>query len=241
MVTEYIAEELAKGRVVELTINEAESLGVHCSVIPKKSSPDKWRLILDLSSPDGHSVNDGIPKELASLKYISVDEVVARIVQLGRNTIMAKMDIKQAYRNIPIHPADCPLLGMRWDGRVYMDIALPFGLRSAPLIFTAVADALQWIMQQGGASYVKHYVDDFITLGAPGSEECEKNVRIMHRSCQETNMPVEPEKNEGPATSIKFLVDSGAMEIRLPHEKLRRLKALIASWRGRKVGTCCRS
>ena len=47
-----------------------------------------------------------------------------------------------------------------------MDKALPFGLRSAPLLFLAVADALQWAMEQRGVTWVDHYIDDFVTLGA---------------------------------------------------------------------------
>ena len=41
---------------------------------------DKWRLILDLSSPEGHSVNEEVSKELASLSYISVDDAMAEIL-----------------------------------------------------------------------------------------------------------------------------------------------------------------
>ena len=33
------------------------------------------------------------------------------------------------------------LLGMQWKGSVYMDKVLPFGLRSAPKIYNAIADA----------------------------------------------------------------------------------------------------
>ena len=57
--------------------------------------------------------------------------------------MIAKVDVRSAYRNIPIHPDDRWLLGMMWDGALYIDAALPFGLRSAPKIFTAVADAAQ--------------------------------------------------------------------------------------------------
>ena len=31
-------------------------------IVIKKTQPGKWRLILDLSSTDGHTVNDGISK-----------------------------------------------------------------------------------------------------------------------------------------------------------------------------------
>ena len=102
---------------------------------------------------------------------MSVDNVVAGIVQRERFTLLAKMDIRQAYRNIPIHTSDRPFLGMQWQGATFVDAALPFGLRSASLI-SAIADVLQWAMEKMGIEWVAHYIDDFITMGAPGSNEC---------------------------------------------------------------------
>ena len=171
VVTGYLNDELSRGRIAQVgSLEEAKERGIHCSpfgVIPKKNRANKWRLILDLSAPEGRSVNDGIQKDLASLAYVSVDDVVAEVVRRGRGTLIAKMDIKQAYRNIPVHPQDRHLLGMQWKGEVFVDMVLPFGLRSAPLLFTAVADALQWAMQQRGVSWVDHYIDDFVTMGEP--------------------------------------------------------------------------
>ncbi len=241
VVAAYLEAEVAHGRLVPLEVGQADALGIHTSpfgVIPKKGKPNRWRLILDLSSPHGHSVNDGISKDLSSFCYVSVDRVVNRVLELGKASWLAKMDVKQAYRNIAVHPADRYLLGMKWEGRTYVDATLPFGLRSAPLIFSAVADMLAWFMQVQGASWLAHYVDDFITVGAPQSMECGRNVEVMHAVCEEVGMPVEPEKDEGPATTITFLgleIDSIALEVRLPQEKLQSLKALLGSWRGRKA------
>jgi len=52
---------------------------------------------MDLSSPEGFSVNNGIAKEDCSFHYASVDLVVEQIrhLQLGPGTLMAT-----AYRNI---------------------------------------------------------------------------------------------------------------------------------------------
>ena len=61
---------------------------------------------------------------------------------------MAKFDVVSAYRNVAIHPQDRPLLGMMWRDKYYVDMALPFGLRSAPYIFTAIADMVQWMLTQ---------------------------------------------------------------------------------------------
>ena len=60
---------------------------------------------------------------------------------------LAKVDIKSAYRNIPVQLEDRWMLGMRWEGGLFVDIVLPFGLRSAPKIFTAVADAVEWMLK----------------------------------------------------------------------------------------------
>ena len=59
-------------------------------------------------------------------------------------------------------PQDWHLLGVCWEGSVFVDQALPFGLRSAPLLFTAVADAIGWALIQAGASPLIHYLDDFL-------------------------------------------------------------------------------
>ena len=97
---------------------------------------------MDLSAPQGHSVNNGIDKELCSMHYTSLDEAAIKVCQLGKGTLLAKMDTRQAYRNIPVAPEDKALLGMKWEGHTYIDQVLPFGLRSIPMIFSTIADAL---------------------------------------------------------------------------------------------------
>ena len=135
VVDEYLREEESLGRVVPV---KASGRGVQISpfgVIPKSHQPGKWHLIVDLSSPHGVSVNDGIDKQLSSLSYSRIDDAARRVLQTGTGTLWAKLDLQRAYRVIPVHGNDRHLLGMRWNGRVCLDTALPFGLRSAPKIF----------------------------------------------------------------------------------------------------------
>ncbi len=170
-VEEYLAKELRNGRITELC--PSESAGVVVSrfgVIQKRGQTNKWRLILDLSYPSGSSVNDGISRELSSLHYVSIDTAVRRILELGRGALLAKVDIAHAYRNVPVHPDDRQLLGMQWNGRLFVDKALPFGLRSAPKAFTAIADALEWVLRERGVTWCIHYIDDFLTAGPPRLE-----------------------------------------------------------------------
>jgi hypothetical protein len=106
-VDDYLESEVAAGRVVEVSGPAGDVLMVsRFGVIPKRGQPNQWRLILDLSHPDGHSVNDGVSKTLSSLVYVSVDRAVEHILQLGPGTLLAKVDFECAYRNVPVHPDD---------------------------------------------------------------------------------------------------------------------------------------
>ena len=112
-----------------------------------------------------------------------MDDAVRRIRRLGRGTALAKFDIASAYRIVPVHPVDRLLLGMVWKGNLYVDGALPFGLRSAPKLFTAVADGLLWIMGRHGITEALHYLDDFLLLGANGSQQCTVALQTSLQLC----------------------------------------------------------
>ena len=71
---------------------------------------------MDLSAPEGHSVNDGIREGWCSLSYVTVDDAVSAVQQLGQEAQLAKVDIRSAYRIVPVHPDDKPLLGMMCEG-----------------------------------------------------------------------------------------------------------------------------
>ena len=99
VIDQYLHTELEKGRVAgPFSIAPIPNLHISCfGIIPKKYQPGKWRLILDLSSPVGHSVNDGIPKESFSVQYMKVDDVINGIMSLGRGSLLAKFDVERAY------------------------------------------------------------------------------------------------------------------------------------------------
>ena len=235
VIKDYLEVE-RKRRVLLGPFERSEVPDVHISrfgVIPKSNQPGKWRLIVDLSHPEGRSVNDGISSELCSLQYMHMEEVLKSLLELGPGAQMAKMDIKSAYRMVPVHPQDRFLLGVQWQGLVYVDAALPFGLRSAPKIFNALADGLGWIVKEHGVQYLWHYLDDFFTCGAADSDECKLNLQMLLDICNHLGVPIAEEKVEGPSTSIIFLgilIDTIRCEIRLPQDKLARVRDRVKEW-----------
>ena len=127
---------------------------------------------------------------------------------------------------------------MKWRDQYYVDLALPFGLRSAPYIFNTVAEAVEWILVH---SYkvpdLLHYLDDLVTSGPPNSPQCAQNLSTSVAVCKRLGSPLHPGKCVEPTPVLTVLgieLDSLAQVARLPADKLQVLRDLICSWLPRK-------
>ena len=239
-VSEAVLKEVSRGHTSG-PFAEPPLTPFHCSplgAVPKKDGT--FRIILDLSSPRGQSVNEGISKEQFSVKYSSFDDAVSLVRSFGAYTFMAKLDIKHAFRLCPVRPDQWSLLGYCWDGQYFVDTRLPFGSRSSPFIFNAFADLLLWILVFVCAvPSIIHYLDDFF-LCASSSEECQAHMDTMVSLFSELGVPLAVDKTVGPATSVTYLgieIDSSNLSIRLPVDKFEELLSLLALWKGKKKCT----
>ena len=61
-----------------------------------------------------------------------VDDTIHNVLQLGPNTLLAKIDIKSAFWLMPVDQADRHPLAMEWHNGVYLDTCLPFGISYLP-------------------------------------------------------------------------------------------------------------
>ena len=132
---------------------------------------------------------------------------------------MVKVDIES------VHPQDRPLQAVQWGDQIFVDPMLPFGLRSAPKIFNAVADGLHWHLQRSG------YLDDFMMLGPPHSRQCQGHLDTLQYQCNRLGVPIA--ETEGPSSYLVFLgieIDTVAGELRFPTDKLQRLQTLLQQW-----------
>ena len=73
----------------------------------------------DLSCPEGHSVNDGIPSAVCSLNYVTIDDAAKAVIVKGAGALLAKVAIQSAYWSVPLHPDDRWLLGKTWENDIY--------------------------------------------------------------------------------------------------------------------------
>ena len=80
------------------------------------------------------------------MRFSNIDEAVALVTLSGVGSFMAKMDVKSAFRLIPVRKQDWNLLGYCHDNRYYFDTVLPFGLRSSPAIFNRLSEFMKWML-----------------------------------------------------------------------------------------------
>ncbi len=231
MIHDYIRSQVERGFKVGPFLPQT-CTSVVCSrmvAIPKKT-PGKWQVKVDLSHLGDRSVNHLICREAPHVAYSFTGDAAHIMHFIGRNALMAKLNIKEAYRIVPIHPDKRRFLGVCWQGQVFVDCQLPFGLASAPVIVSVLGEALEWILRQRGIKAVIHYIDDFLLLGPPSSPMCKDVLVVTLQTCQELRVPIAPEKTEGPVTSITFLgilLDSTSMPVSLPQDKLTKIRAMV--------------
>ena len=138
----------------------------------------------------------------ATAVHISPVGIVQSVIrQWGPSTLLAKLDLKAAYYMVSVHPTDHHLLGIIWDEAVYVDTALPFGLRSSPKIFIAVADGLAWAMMCNGVRELLHYLDDCLVFGTAGAKEANLTLTCALETCCCLGFQVAPEKFHLPRIS----------------------------------------
>ena len=241
IVREKLKKEITAGRIAG-PFQDPPFPHMFCSplgIVPKKN-PSEFRLIHHLSFPRGFSVNDFIPSEFSSVSYATINDAISALKRTGRGCFMAKTDIKSAFRIIPVHSDDHPLLGMKWENLYYYDRCLPMGCSSSCAIFEAFSTALEWIaINRLGASSVLHILDDFLFI-AESSEKCQLDLNNFLNMCQLLGVPIAEEKTVGPNMVLQFAgitLDSVLQEARLPEDKLQKCHTLLSTFYSRRKVT----
>lgn len=170
------------------------------NLVPK--GDDNYRLIFDLSYPHERSINDGImymPTPWQKLSY-----ALQLIINMGQHCHLLKMDVKSAYRTIPVHHTNWPLLACTIDGMIFVDTCMPFGLRSSGNIFERYGQAIQYILQHVyRIPPTARWVDDFLFVLSP--HDSQQQYATATRAFNTLGVPIAADKTEGPCTCLAYL------------------------------------
>ena len=227
-----IDDEIASGRMWGPSAFPPFS-NLHVSpvgLVPKADGG--WRMITHLSFPPESSINSHIDNQFTSVKYTSFDQVIHAILTIGRGAFLGKMDIKSAFRLIPIRPQDFHLLGFYFEDNFYIDKCLPFGCSVSCNTFEKFSTFLEWLIRTiTETQTIHHYLDDYIFISSTENTTLGL-MSAFHSLCVRLGIPLNGEKTEGPATVIKYLgltIDTQAQTISIPQDKISELLDIIDS------------
>lgn len=186
-------------------------------LIPKPNV--STRIILNLKS-----LNEYIETQHFKLE----DNRTARDL-IHRDCYMSTLDLKDAYYLVPIIESDKKFLRFRFNGDLYEFACLPFGLNTAPYVFTKLMrPVVGHLRQQGFISVI--CIDDLLLLGDSFSE-CAENRDATCSLLEKLGFLINKKKSQlNPDRKCKylgFLFDSEKMLIELTESKRDKVTSLI--------------
>ena len=174
---------------------------------PKRDSQDR-RVILDLSYPEGASVNAQIPCQSLlnatfKLRLPTPKQLADRIMTLGPGCHLFKIDLSRAYRQLRSDPRDWPFLGISWAGGQYVDTAIPFGLRHGASACQRTSEAVSAITFHKCQAVTLPYVDD--TAGSSLPHQSQAHYQGTLETMDELGLQVAPAKCQAPSTEMEWV------------------------------------
>ena len=218
-VQEYLDKEKEFGALLGPIDNITHSQ-YHCSpLLTRPKDTDKRRVILNLSYPYGQSLNDHVQKNAFDsapfiLKFPSVDNITKDIRDTLGDTVLFKVDVARAFRNLRVDPADALKLDIKWNNAYYADLAIAFGWKHGSGCFQLLSDAIAHIMAKKGVK-MHRYIDDYIVVTA--KLKATEQFSMLCDLLQELGLPMN--KNVTPPTTkltclgIDIDIDNNTMSI----------------------------
>ena len=161
-------------------------------VVPKV--PTGWRLILDVSALNEYIV---IPSFKMS-NHASLGRALSPPVWLS------SLDLKDAYLHVPIRQNLHKFLALSCWGKLFFFRALPFGLATAPWLFTMLMDAALNSLRKEGLN-ILGYIDDLV-LWNPSSPDVQLQTNRTVTVLQNLGLTINLEKScPSPVSSLAWL------------------------------------
>ena len=234
----YLQEEMKYGAILG-PFKDPPIKEMHISpfMTREKADSDKRRVIIDLSFPFGHSVNDGVTSEVYLgtpflLTLPTIDDITSKIVKLGKGSLLYKIDVSRAFRHVKIDPGDYSLLGLKLK-EYFIDSCLPFGFRHGSAIFQRLSDAVHHFMRQEGFQ-VTNYIDDVIghaTVSQAGPSFQFLKALLTDLGFALCNKKMVPPTSK--CTCLGIDLNTETFEASIPTDKLEKILKICFQWKDR--------
>lgn len=203
------------------------------TLIPKKGSTsvdpiESTRLIFDLSSPRGESLNDYTPQEVKSVKYPLFDKAIRMCLAEGRNCYLSKTDCKSAFLMLPLAPDQFQWVIMMCphpeSGKKYYFClkTVCFGSGTSCYLYMKLSNALAHIFRCKSGGEICNLLDDFLTC-KHDETGCNRYLQVFMDICSEIRLPLSEEKTCLATQIIVFLgllINTVAGMVLIPYDKI---------------------
>ncbi len=201
----------------------------------EKKGTTNRRVIMDLSFPEGKSVNSGVDKTTFMGEKFSLElpgPIALREILKDREvTYLWTMDVSRAYRQLRSDPLDLPLLGLTWQGKFYIDLAVPFGLRHGARNMQSVSVAFVEILKNLGIVALP-YIDDIVGV-ANTKKQAEEDLATAVALMEELGIQEATGKRSNPSRITTWLgieFDTIQRTMRIPKNKIDECLNLTKEW-----------
>ena len=189
-----------------------------------QNTPGKFRLLHNLShSYDGTIINDNIVEHYKTAHYTNISHAIDILKRMPKGSYLAKSDIQDALKIIPVQPIDQAKLGFNFNFNYYFDRTLPQGCSSSCYTFELFSTALNHIVQfQIQGCEIIHYLDDFLII-ANTESLCATYLDTFIHLCKDIGVSISTSKTTKPSRNTIFLgveLNTKAQCAKLPRDKL---------------------
>ena len=175
-----------------------------------------WRPLVNLKCLNQHIL----------ARHFKMESIRTTKVLLRRGDWMIKLDLKDAYLSVPLYYHHRKLVAFCWRGLLWRFTSLPFGLSSAPFMFTKLMKPIVATLRKLGIRLIL-YLDDMLVMAA-AKEEVRKHLATALELLIALGFVINMKKSvTHPEQVMKFLgfvLDSNRMSISLPNQKLKSLQ-----------------
>ena len=239
----YLQEEKQFGAILG-PYNSCPLDNMHFSPFLTREKPGAphRRVIVDLSYPEGFSVNAGVDSDQYLdtpfiLTLPTIDNITHKVKQNGRGSMLYKIDLSRAFRHVKIDPKDYNLLGLQISNEIFYDSCLPFGFKHGSAIFQRISDSIRYIMNSHGFK-VTNYIDDII--GHSVRSQAHDSFQTLFRILSDLGFDISQKKIVTPSTKVTCLgvdIDTEEFTVSIPSDKVKEIIHTCSTWASKKVCT----
>ena len=209
---------LEKGAVVKvLNPQHQESFYSTLFLVPKKGG--QMRPVINLKR-----LNKWVEPQHFKMEGMGTLKELLRV-----NDWMVKVDLKDAYFTVPIHPDHQPFLCFQVGPVHYQFTCLLFGLSCTPWVFTKAMKPITIFLRSMGVHMIIYIIDD-ILLMVESVDHARAHLNALVHLLDGLGFTINQTKSITSAQQLEFLglqVDSTTLHLSLSGEKLHHIRVEV--------------